>query len=75
MKKPGNIEFVLGCAFDPDWSPAEITRSVSWKVTMLDGHTATLRIPECPDIVEATQIAQRMIPSMHHVAPIRPWAG
>ena len=46
-----------------------------WHVTLLDGHTATLRIPENPDIIEATQIAQRMIPTMHHVAPIRPWVG
>ena len=74
-KQVGNIEFVLGCAFDPDWEQPEITRAVSWRVTMLDGHTATLRIPENPDIIEATQIAQRMIPTMHHVAPIRHWVA
>ena len=68
MKKIGNIEFALGCAFDPDWERTEPTRSVVWHVTLLDGHTATLRLPECPDIIEATQIAQRMMPTMHHIA-------
>ena len=74
MKKPGNIEFVLGCAFDPDWEQPEITRAIVWVVTMTDGRTATLRIPENPDIIEATQIAKRMIPSTHHVALPRQWA-
>ena len=74
-KKIGNIEYWLGSPFDPDWERTEPTRSVVWHVTLLDGHTATLRIPENPDIIEATQIAQRMIPTMHHVAPIRPWVG
>jgi hypothetical protein len=75
MNKPGNIEFVLGCAFDPDWEQPEITRSVSWQVTMLDGRTCTLRTPENPDIIEARGIAQRMIPTTHHIAPVRAWAG
>ena len=68
MKKPGNIEFVLGCPFDPDWETAEPTRSVVWRVTLMDGHTATLRIPENPDIGEAYEIARRMMPTMHHIA-------
>lgn len=53
MKKPGNIEFALGSPFDPDWETAEPTRSVVWRVTLMDGHTATLRIPENPDYAEA----------------------
>ena len=68
MKKIGNIEFALGCPFDPDWERTEPTRSVVWTVTMPDGHTATLRIPECPDYAEAHEIARRMMPSMHHIA-------
>ena len=74
MKKPGNIEFVLGCAFDPDWEQPEITRAIVWVVTMTDGRTATLRIPENPDQAEAQAIAKRMIPSTHHVALPRQWA-
>lgn len=68
MKKPGNIEFVLGSPFFADWETAEPTRSVVWRVTLLDGHTATLRIPENPDIGEAHEIARRMMPGMHHIA-------
>ena len=68
MKKIGNIEFALGCPFDPDWETAEPTRSVVWHVTLLDGHTATLRIPENPDYAEATEIARRMMPTMHHIS-------
>ena len=68
MKKIGNIEFALGCAFDPDWERTEPTRSVVWHVTLLDGHTATLRIPENPDIGDATEIARRMMPGMRHIA-------
>ena len=68
MKKIGNIEYWLGSPFDPDWETAEPTRSVVWHVTLLDGHTATLRIPENPDYAEATAIARRMMPTMHHIA-------
>ena len=68
MKKPGNIEYWLGCGFDPDWERTEPARSVTWRVTMLDGNTCILRILECPDQAEAQAIAQRMIPSTHHVA-------
>ena len=74
-KKPGNIEYVLGCAFDADWAQPEITRSTTWRVTMMDGATCTLRTPENPDIVEETQIAQRMIPSTHSIALPRQWVG
>ena len=75
MRKPGNIEFVLGCPFFADWEKTEITRSVTWQVTMMDGKTCTLRIPENPNQAEAQAIAQRMIPSMHHVALPRAWAA
>ena len=68
MKKPGNIEYWLGSPFDPDWERTEPTRSVVWHVTLLDGHTATLRIPENPDYAEAHEIARRMMPTMHHIA-------
>ena len=68
MKKIGNIEYWLGSPFFPDWETAEPTRSVVWHVTLLDGHTATLRIPENPDYAEATAIARRMMPTMHHIA-------
>ena len=72
MKKIGNIEFALGCPFFPDWETAEPTRSVVWHVTLMDGHTATLRIPENPDIGEAYEIARRMMPTMHHIAAPQP---
>ena len=75
MKKPGNIEYWLGSPFDPDWETADPTRSVVWRVTMLDGHTATLRIPENPDYATAYETARRMIPSTHSIALPRPWAG
>ena len=67
-KKIGNIEYWLGSPFFPDWETAEPTRSVVWKVTLIDGHTATLRIPENPDYAEATEIARRMMPAMHHIS-------
>ena len=70
MKKPGNIEFALGSPFFPDWERTEPPRSVVWRVTLMDGHTATLRIPENPDIGEAHEIARRMMPGMHHIAAI-----
>ena len=70
MKKPGNIEYWLGSPFFPDWERTEPTRSVVWTVKLMEGHTATLRIPECPDYAEATEIARRMMPGMHHIAAI-----
>ena len=75
MKKPGNIENILGSPFFADWETAEPTRSVAWRVTMMDGHTATLRLPECPDYATAYETARRMIPSTHSIALPRPWAG
>ena len=73
-KKPGNIEYWLGCGFDPDWERTEPARSVTWRATLTDGKTYILRIPECPDQAEAQRIAQNMIPSTHHVALPRNWA-
>ena len=67
VKKIGNIENLLGSPFFADWERTEPTRSVVWHVTLMDGHTATLRIPENPDYAEATAIARRMMPSMHHI--------
>ena len=72
-KKPGNIEYWLGCGFDPDWERTEPARSVTWRATLTDGKTYILRIPECPDQAEAQRIAQNMIPSTHHVALPRNW--
>ena len=75
MKKPGNIEYWLVCPFYSDWGCNMPMRTVVWDVTLMDGHTATLRIPECPDIGEAYEIARRMMPSMHHIsAPVRAMA-
>ena len=75
MKKPGNIENILGSPFFADWERTEPTRSVVWRVTLMDGHTATLRLPECPDYATAYETARRMIPSTHSIALPRPWAG
>jgi hypothetical protein len=75
MKKPGNIGLVLGSPFFADWEGTEEARSVTWTVTMQDGRTATLRIPENPGYAEAYETARRVIPSMHSIALPRPWAG
>ena len=74
-KKPGNIEYVLGCSFDPGWEQVEEARSVVWRVTMQDGRTCTLRIPECPTYSEAYETAKQMIPSTHSIAVPRAWAA
>ena len=74
-KKVGNIEFVLGSPFFADWEAQEEARSVVWRVTMQDGRTCTLRIPECPTYSEAYETAKQMIPSTHHIAAPRQWAG
>ena len=71
-EKVGNTEPVLGYPFDPDCEHTETTRSVVWRITMQDGHTCTLRIPENPDQAEAEAIAQRMIPSVQAIRPL--WA-
>lgn len=67
----GNILWMIGSAFDPDWDRTDEVRSVTWQVTMIDGNTCTLRTPECPGYAEAHGIAQRMMPSMHHIAAPR----
>ena len=66
----GNIRWMIGSAFDPDWDRTEV-RSVTWQVTMIDGNTCTLRTPEGSGYAEAYEIAQRLMPSMHHLAAPR----
>ena len=67
----GNIHWLLGCAFDADWSPTEEVRSVVWTVTLIDGAIQTLCLPENPGYASAHATARRMIPLMHHVAVAR----
>lgn len=75
MKKPGNIENLLGSPFFADWERTEPARSVSWVVQMTDGNTCVLRDPENPTYAEAYETARRMIPTAHHVSLPRQWAG
>ena len=70
----GNILWMIGSPFFADWDRTEEVRSVVWTVTMIDGKTCTLRLPENPGYAEAYDTARRVVPTMHHIAAPRAYA-
>lgn len=70
----GNVLWMIGSPFFADWDRTEEVRSVVWTVTMIDGKTCTLRLPENPGYAEAYDTARRVVPTMHHIAAPRAYA-